>query len=122
MENEKKAIYKKWWFWVIIIVVLILGILIYRLNYSNTELNSYKKQSITILNQYKEGKLTRKETEEKIDAIAEKLGNEYKVNNETNIYLLESKLSLITQKLFNEELSNTLINQYIQAIKEINLK
>lgn len=113
-----KEIVKKWWFWGIIII-LILGIFVYALKHSNTELNSYKKQSIAVLTQYKDGKLTREETEEKIDAIVEKLGNEYKIKEETNIYLLESKLSLITQKLFNEELSNTLINQYIQAIKEI---
>lgn len=113
-----KDIIKKWWFWGIIII-LILGILVYTLNYSNTELNSYKKQSIAVLTQYKDGKLTRKETEEKIDAIAEKLRNEYKIKDETNIFHLQVKLSLIAYTLFDQELSNTEIDTYIQEIKKI---
>ena len=120
-NDEKKQIYKKWWFWVsIILIVSVCVTIVHIYNNNNTTFNNYKKQSITILTQYRDGKLTRKETEEKIDAIAEKLENEYKINDETNIYLLKSKLSLITQKLFDEELSNTLINQYIQSIKEMN--
>lgn len=115
-----KDIIKKWWFWVVIVLIVSIGVIAYVYNnHTTTAFDDYKKQSIEILTQYKDGKLTRKETEEKIDAIVEKLGNEYKVNNETNIYLLKSKLSLITQKLFDEELSNTLISQYIQTIKEM---
>lgn len=119
LKNGNNQFYKKWWFWVIIILIVSASGIVYVCNNRNAEFNNYKKQSITILTQYRDGKLTRKETEEKIEAIADKLGNEYKVNDETNIYLLKSKLSSIAYKLFDEELSNTLINQYIQAIKEI---
>ena len=113
-----KDLVKKWWFWGIIII-LISCILIYVLGYSNTEFNNYKKESITILNQYKDGKLTRKEAEEKIDAISDKLKNERKINDDTNIFLLEVKLSSITYELFNQELSNTEIDTYIQEIKRL---
>lgn len=117
--ERKKPFYKKWWFWCIIIA-LILGIAIYAHNNHNTTFNNYKKQSISILNQYKNGELTRKETSEKIDALSEKLGNEYEINNESYILCLDVKLSLIAYKLTDAELSDTEVNNYIQEIKDIN--
>ena len=119
-NDEKKQIYKKWWFWVsIILIVSVCVTIVHIYNNNNTTFNNYKKQSITILTQYRDGKLTRKETEEKIDAIAEKLQSEYKVNNEINISYLQVQLSLIVLKLFDGELSNTEIDGYIQEIEKI---
>ena len=119
MEKEKQPVYRKWWFWGIIIVILILGILAYTLKQANTELNSYKNQAIAVLTQYKNGKLTRKETREKIDEIADKSQSEYEINNEINISYLQGKLSVIALKLFDKELSNTEIETYIQEIKKL---
>ena len=119
-NDEKKQIYKKWWFWVsIILIVSVCVTIVHIYNNNNTTFNNYKKQSITILTQYKDGKLTRKETEEKIDAMADKLQSEYKVNNEINISYLQVQLSLIVLKLFDGELSNTEIDGYIQEIEKI---
>lgn len=123
VENEEKTIYKKFWFWVIIILFLCISIYIY--NDYNTIFSNYKRQSITILNQYKAGKLTRKETHDKIDTISNKLRNEQKINNETNFYdkinisTLETNLVTIAYELFDNELSNTEIDTYINEIKRI---
>lgn len=115
-----KDIIKKWWFWVVIILIVSIGVIVYVYNNHNTAFDDYKKQSITILNQYKAGKLTKKETRDKINTISDKLKNEYKINNETNISSLELNLLIIAHELFDKELSNTEIDTYIQEIKKIN--
>ena len=93
MENDGKQIYRKWWFWAIAIVVLIIIFFcIYMIN-NNSTFNNYKNQSISILNDYKKGKITREEAKEKIEAISDKLQSERKVNEDTNIFYVEVKLS-----------------------------
>ena len=119
MEKKEKNFYKKWWFWTIIIIILIYLIGFIYNNY-NSEFNNYKKQSISILNKYKSGELTHRETSEKLDILSEKLDNEYYKNNKASyMFFLEVKLSTISLKLRFNELSNTEINNYIQEIKNI---
>lgn len=119
MKNEKKVSTKIYFILCVIILILSCAIIcIY--NNNNTPLNSYKKQSIDILNQYKDGKLTNKESREKIDEISKKIENEYEIReNSKFLSLLEAKINNISYKLLKQELSNTEIEKYIQEIKNI---
>lgn len=121
MEKEKKPIYKKWWLWVSVILIVSASVtIIVRIyNNNNTTFNNYKKQSITILTQYRDGKLTRKETEEKIDAISDKTYKDYTNDDTSKTLFLSSKLQKIEWDLVKGELSDTEVNDYIKEIEEI---
>ena len=114
MEN----IIKKWWFWGIIILVIFVIVCIC-FSVDNSLLGDYKKQSISILTEYKSGKLTSKETEEKIKNLQKKVEKEYKENEDNKgMYFLKSKLSYIAFKLgWEGEQSNSEIDNYISEIK-----
>lgn len=119
IENEKKRIYKKWWFWAIIIVVLIIiSSFVYIIN-NNSTFNNYKNQSISILNDYKKGKITREETKEKIEAISDKTNKDYTNDDTSKILFLSSKLQKIEWDLVKGELTDTEVNNYIKEIEEI---
>ena len=119
IENEKKPIYKKWWFWAIIILVLIIVFFgIYMIN-NNSAFNNYKNQSISILNDYKKGKITREEAKEKIEAISDKTNKDYTNDDTSKTLFLSSKLQRIEWDLVRGELSDMEVNNYIKEIEEI---
>ena len=111
---------KKWIIIFIIIILVFSSIIIYR--YYNSELNIYKRQSISILNQYKNGLLTNKETSKKIEEISKRIDNKDDSKNKyenSALFALKMKLSRIAQELLFNELSNTNINSHIADIKKI---
>ena len=115
-----KDLIKKWWLGVIIITFICFILYIYT-NSNSSMFSNYKKQSITVLKGYINGELSNKETSDKLEVLSKKLMNEYEADkNKNNMFYLETKLSLISMKLFREELSNTEINKYIEEIKMIN--
>ena len=119
MESKEK-LYQKWWFWGIAILIIFM-IMMYIFVFSNNTYNNYSKQAITILNQYREGQLTGKESSEKLSALSRKIGNEPSGNDKyesASIIALQTKISKIALELFNGELSNTQINNYIKEIKK----
>ncbi len=119
MENDGKQIYRKWWFWAIAIVVLIIIFFcIYMIN-NNSTFNNYKNQSISILNDYKKGKITREDAKEKIEAISNKTNKDYTNDDTSKTLFLSSKLQTIERDLSKGELSDTEVNNYIKEIEEI---
>ncbi|MCI8470409.1 MAG: hypothetical protein HFJ35_02795 [Clostridia bacterium] len=114
-----KDIIKKWWFWAIAIVVLIIIFFcIYMIN-NNSTFNNYKNQSISILNDYKKGKITREDAKEKIEAISNKTNKDYTNDDTSKTLFLSSKLQTIERDLSKGELSDTEVNNYIKEIEEI---
>lgn len=118
-----KKLIKKWWFLGITILTIVISIM-YILVFSNNSsaYNNYSKQAISILNQYKEGQLTGKESSNKLNALSKKIDNETNSDDKyesVSMFALQMKLSNIALKLFNGELSNTQINNYIEEIKKI---
>lgn len=116
-----KEIIKKWWFWIIILIIITsVSVLIFSLNKDVSK--NYKNQTISILSKYKSGDLTRKEASEKIKNISKKIDDEPKIKDEydsARILLLQTKLSKLSLELFDNELSDTVISNYIKEIKEI---
>jgi len=115
-----KELTGKWWFWLIItiLIVLIGGILINA--FSNDITKEYKKQAISVLNEYKSGKLTDKQASDKLKSIADKIAKEPENEDEYNsakIFALEMKISRLSLELLNEGLSNTEVNKNIKEIK-----
>lgn len=118
MEGKAK-IYQKWWFWVILLIILICLVILIFIN-NNNENNNYRKQAITILNQYKSGNITNKEASKKLETLSKRISNEpdKKDSYKSSARLaLETKLSLLSLKLFDGELSDTEINSYIKEMK-----
>lgn len=101
----------------LITIFAILGIFIKEKNFS---LSNYKKQSITTLNEYKNGKIEKNEVSEKLDALSQKLEKEYEKNNNGGTMCLQSKLSSLALELKYEEISDSEIKKHIQEIKDIN--
>lgn len=101
----------------LITIFAILGIFIKEKNFS---LSNYKKQSINILNEYKTGKIEKKEVSEKLDALSQKLEKEYENNNNVGTMCLQSKISSLALELKYEEISDSEIKKHIQEIKDIN--
>lgn len=116
-----KEFLKEWWsLGIAILVVIIIGIGIIINMTNNAGENNYRKQAVSILNQYKQGQLTKKEASEKLGNLSEKIANEPDIKDEhkrASIFALQAKLSNLSLQLFNDELSNTQIDNYIKEIK-----
>ena len=81
-ETEKELIYEKWWFWTIIATVLILTVFCMYMMANNTSaFNNYKNQSVSILNNYRNGKITREGAKNKIESISDKASKDYANDN-----------------------------------------
>lgn len=120
MEEKKKfKLYQKWWFWIILLVIILIffATLVFM---NNSKDNNYKKQAITILKQYENGNITRKEASEKLSNLSKKLEKEPEPNNlskSASRFALRMKLSLLSLELFNGELSDTEVDNNIKEIK-----
>lgn len=98
-----------------ILAVMICGLYIY---FQKTiPSNSYRKQAISILNNYNQGKITSTEAKEKINALSKKTDKEYQSSESIEILAITSILQRIEGEFIKGELSNTETNAYIQEIK-----
>lgn len=117
VRNEKKQIFLS----VVVLIIAVFTIFGIFIVKSNPILSNYKKQSIVILNDYKNGKLEGKKASDKLDSLAKKLEKEYKENDNIGIMCLQSELSSLALKMKYEEISDSEIKNYIQEIKNIDL-
>lgn len=115
MENKKQIILS-----LLILFIVIFAISIVFISQHNFALNNYKKQAISVLNDYKDGKINNKTASDKLDTLSKKLEKEYKDNQDVGTTCLQSKVSLIALKTKYDEISNSEIKNYINEIKNIN--
>lgn len=115
MKNKKQIILS-----VLIFFIVIFAISMVFVSQHNFVLDNYKKQAVSVLDDYKNGKINNKTTSDKLDALSEKLSKEYKYNQDVGTMCLQSEVSLIALKIRFEEISDIEIKNYIKEIKNIN--
>lgn len=114
MKEKKQIIIS-----ILVLLITIFAILGVFIKEENFFLNNYKKQSISVLNEYKNGKIERNKVSEKLGSLSEKLKKEYNNNNNIGIMCLQSKLSTLALEIKYEEMSDSEIKEHIQEIKDI---
>lgn len=121
MEEKKNfKLYQKWWFWLILLMIFLISFTILIFINNNNKDNNYKKQAITILEQYKNGNLTNRTASEKLSDLSKRIDKEPKLNDSAKSatrLALKSRISLLSLELFNGELSDTEIDNYIKDFK-----
>lgn len=115
MENKKQIILS-----LLILFIVIFAISIVFISQHNFALNNYKKQAISVLNDYKDGKINNRTASDKLDTLSERLRKEYEDNQDIGTMQLQIKVSLIALKTKYDEISNSEIKNYINEIKSIN--
>ena len=117
-----KELIKKWWFWLSIVAIIAIIACILATIFSNDIIKDYKKQSLSVLNEYKNGNLTDKQASDKLKSIADKMAKEPEIEDKyksAKMLALQARLSRLSLELFNDGLSNTEVNSNIKEIKEI---
>ncbi len=101
----------------IVIVVVVAMILIFK----KGPLDVYKSTMIDALEEYRVGKIDRKELRNKMDSISSKL-NDYDRNEKDSFKALSISVEAgyISMKLLSDDASNKQINEWIAEIKDIN--
>lgn len=115
MEKKKNVIIAVILIFIIIFLILGMCIIVSIPNKDESNIISYKKQVITILEEYKKGDITNSEVKEKIHSIRCKIDAE--PGNKTSYSNLSTKIMNIELNFNGKEISNSEIDNYIKELK-----
>ena len=125
-EKEKKHFYTSWWFILLISIIFILiGVGIYFLK-TSSPITQYSKQTITILQDFKNGKISTDEAYEKISNIENRVESEKNSDSNNDKWLyLSIELDKITWELLgdnntmsSDSLTISEIDEYITELRK----
>lgn len=119
IEHENKKNIHKNLLIVLMVIIILISFGIYLCFKDTMLIDNYKEQVISILNEYKQGKIVKSEVKDKMDILSKKVELEYKDISTTESLLLTGILQRIEWDFTKGELSDTEVNKYIQEIKKI---
>ncbi len=104
-----------------LVAIAMIAIVIIGMYYVKTSNPSYRysKEAIKILENYKDNAITRKQAIRELNSLSYQVKEESeKKDNDTSLFLLYTKLGVISLKIELEEVDRIDINDYIEELKE----